>query len=139
MLTEKWTSMNRDVQKFNQLVSETLSLSGENNEDWMTRVEILYNTHTGGDFKHKSAWLFLKDKHKRKNPESTLARRNRLRVTDSEPEHLGEDVLPRPPGAQRIAKSQCSSNSTASYGSNPTMYQEMMNEQYELDRKAKIK
>ncbi|GJW74488.1 Myb/SANT-like domain-containing protein [Tanacetum coccineum] len=44
------------------------------------------------------------NKHKWKNPESTLARRNRLRVTDEEPEHFGDDALPRPPGLQRIAK-----------------------------------
>nr|GEX50178.1 reverse transcriptase domain-containing protein [Tanacetum cinerariifolium] len=55
----------------------------------------------GGDFKHKSAWLFLKDKQKWKNPESTLARRNRLRVTDSEPEHFVEDALPWPPEGHR--------------------------------------
>ncbi|GKA66128.1 hypothetical protein Tco_0765936 [Tanacetum coccineum] len=39
---------------------------------------------------------------------------------------------------QRISKSQRSSNSTASSGSNPLMYQEMVKEQYELDRKAKM-
>ncbi|GJY55123.1 putative reverse transcriptase domain-containing protein [Tanacetum coccineum] len=115
MLTEKWTPMNQDVQNFNSLVQETLVMSGENDEDWLTR------TSTSG-----------------KNPESTLARRNRLRVTDEEHEHFGEDALPRPPGAQRIAKSQRSSNSTASSGSYPTMFQEMMQQQYELDRKAKI-
>ncbi|GJZ43936.1 hypothetical protein Tco_0591191 [Tanacetum coccineum] len=93
----------------------------------------------GVDFKHKSAWLFLKDKHKWKNFESTLARRHRLRVMDEEPKHFGEDALPRPSGLQRISKSQHSSNSTASSGSNPLMYQEMMKEQYELDRKEKIK
>ncbi|GJV89493.1 RNA-directed DNA polymerase, eukaryota [Tanacetum coccineum] len=138
MLTGKWTPMNANVQKFNQLVEETLVHSGENDEDWMTMVEILFRTHTGVDFKHKSVWLFLKGKHKWKNPESTLARRNRLRFTDEEPGHFGENVLPRPPGAQRIAKSQCFSNSTASFGSNPLMYQEMMKEQYELDHKAKM-
>ncbi|GJT89327.1 hypothetical protein Tco_1071044 [Tanacetum coccineum] len=138
MLTGKWTLMNRYVQKFNSLVQETLVMSGENDEDWMTMVEILFKTHTGSEFKHKSAWLFLKDKHKWKNLESTLARRNRLRVTNKEPEHFGEDVLPWPPGAHRIAKSQRSSNSTASSGSNPVMFQEMMKQQYELDRKAKI-
>ncbi|GJV51246.1 hypothetical protein Tco_1446987 [Tanacetum coccineum] len=104
MLTGKWTPMNANVQKFNQLVEETLVHSGENDEDWMTRVEIL----------------------------------NRLRVTDEEPEHFKEDGLPRPPEAQRIAKSQRSSNSTASSGSNPLMYQELMKGQYELDRKAKM-
>nr|GEU66567.1 hypothetical protein [Tanacetum cinerariifolium] len=97
MLTEKWTAMNASVQKFNQLVSKTLAHSEENDEDWMTRVEILYKTQTNGEFKHKSAWKFLKDKHKWKNPDSTLARRNRLRVTDDEPEHFGDDVFPRPP------------------------------------------
>ncbi|GKA54462.1 hypothetical protein Tco_0753411 [Tanacetum coccineum] len=112
---------------------------GENDQDWTTRVEILYKTHTGCDFKHKSAWVFLKGKHKWNNLESTNARRNRFRVTDKESEHFGDDALPRPPGLQRIAKSQRSgSNSTASSGSNPMMYQEFMKEQYELDRKAKM-
>ncbi|GJV16305.1 hypothetical protein Tco_1361628 [Tanacetum coccineum] len=56
-----------------------------------------------------------------------------------EPEHFGDDDLPRPPGLQRLAKSQrTSSNSTASSGSNPAAYQEFMAEQYELDRKAKM-
>ncbi|GJR28500.1 hypothetical protein Tco_1104732 [Tanacetum coccineum] len=72
------------------------------------------------------------------NPESTLARRNHLQVTDEEPKHFGEDTLSRPPGAQRIANSQRSSNSTASSGSNPTMFQEMIAQQYELERKAKM-
>ncbi|GJZ98961.1 hypothetical protein Tco_0671512 [Tanacetum coccineum] len=139
MLTEKWTLMNASVQNFNQLVSETLRHSEENDQDWMTRVEILYKTHTGCDFKHKSAWLFLKGKHKWKNPESTNARMNRFRVTDEEPGHFGDDALPRPLGLQRIAKTQRSgSNSTASSGSNPMMYQEFMKEQYELDHKAKM-
>ncbi|GKA06089.1 hypothetical protein Tco_0685209 [Tanacetum coccineum] len=60
-------------------------------------------------------------------------------VTDEEPEHFGEDALPRPPRLQQIFKSQRSSNSTASSGSNPLMYQEMIQQQYELDRKAKMK
>nr|GEU70403.1 hypothetical protein [Tanacetum cinerariifolium] len=97
MLMGKWTSMNRDVKKFNSLVEEMLVMSGENDEDWLTMVQILFKTHTGSDFKHNSAWLFLKDKHKWKNPESTLARKNRFRVTDEEPEHFGEDTLPRIP------------------------------------------
>ncbi|GKD84829.1 hypothetical protein Tco_1355983 [Tanacetum coccineum] len=63
ILTEKWTPMNASVQKFNQLASETLAHSGENDEDWMTRVKILYKTHTGCDLKHKSAWLFLLSWH----------------------------------------------------------------------------
>ncbi|GJW94165.1 hypothetical protein Tco_0173837 [Tanacetum coccineum] len=78
-------------------------------------------------------------KHKWTNPESTNARSYRFRVTDEEPEHFRDDALPRPPGLQRIAKSQRSgSNSTASSGSNPLMYQKFIKEQYELDRKAKM-
>nr|GEW66139.1 putative reverse transcriptase domain-containing protein [Tanacetum cinerariifolium] len=124
MLTEKWTPMNASIQKFNQLVVETFALSGENDEDWITRVEILYKTHVGTEFKHKSDLLFLKGKHKWTNPESTNTRRYRFRVTGEEPEHFGDDVLPQPPGLQRIAKSQRSgSNSTASSGANPLMYQ----------------
>nr|GEW48774.1 cellulose synthase A catalytic subunit 7 [Tanacetum cinerariifolium] len=139
MLTGKWTPINASIQKFNQLVAETLALSGENDEDSITRVEILYKTHVGTEFKHKCAWLFLKGKHKWTNPESTNVRRYRFRVTDEEPEHFGDDALPRPPGLQRIAKSQRSgSNSTASSGSNQLMYQEFMKEKYELDRKSKI-
>ncbi|GJS08478.1 hypothetical protein Tco_0365274 [Tanacetum coccineum] len=99
MLTGKWTPMNENVQKFNQLVGETLVHSEENDDDWMTR------TSTSGKI----------------------------------PKHFGEDALPRPPRLQRISKSQRSSNSTASSGSNPLMYQEMMKEQYELDCKAKMK
>nr|GEY30211.1 hypothetical protein [Tanacetum cinerariifolium] len=89
MLTGKWTPMNREIAKFNSSVLETRVMSEENDENWMTLVEILYRTHMGSDFKHKSAWSFLKDKHK------------------------------------------CS-------GSNPTIFQEMLQQQYELDRKEKI-
>ncbi|GJV97172.1 zinc finger, CCHC-type containing protein, partial [Tanacetum coccineum] len=39
-----------------------------------------------------------------------MARRSRGRITDEEPEHFGEDALPRPPGPQRIAKSQLSNS-----------------------------
>ncbi|GJT85308.1 hypothetical protein Tco_1067025 [Tanacetum coccineum] len=68
MLTGKWTYMNRKVGKFYSLVNETKVMSGENEENWMTRVEILYKAHTKSDFKHNNAWAFLKDKHKWKNP-----------------------------------------------------------------------
>ncbi|GJV37478.1 hypothetical protein Tco_1409955 [Tanacetum coccineum] len=113
-------------------------MSWENNDNLMTRIEILYRAHTKSDFKHKSAWNFLKDEHKWNNPESTNARRNRNRVTNEEPELFGDDALPRPASLHRIAKSQHSSNSTASSGSNPTMFQEMIQQQYELDRKEKM-
>ncbi|GJU62170.1 hypothetical protein Tco_1244005 [Tanacetum coccineum] len=116
MLTGKWTPMNAAVMKFNQLYEETLAHSGKNNENHMTMIGT-----------------------SEKNPESTLQRRSRLRGTDKEPDHFGDDELPRPPGLQRIAKSQRSgSNSTASSGSNPIAYQEFMAKQYDLDRKAKM-
>ncbi|GJV29409.1 glutathione S-transferase T3-like protein [Tanacetum coccineum] len=104
MLTGKWTPMNTTVLKFNQLVQETAVHSGENDDDHMSRV-MLYAT-VGGEFKHRSAWLFLKGKHKWTNPDSTLQRRSRLLGTDEEPEHFEDDELPRPPGLQRLAKSQ---------------------------------
>ncbi|GJY70957.1 hypothetical protein Tco_0474660 [Tanacetum coccineum] len=121
MFTGKWTPMNQDVAKFNSLVLERRAMSGENDDDWMTRVEILYKIHTGSDFKHKSAWLFLKDNHKWKNPDPTNARRNRGWITDEEPKLFGDDELLRPPGKQRTAKSQRSLCATASSDSNPTM------------------
>ncbi|GJZ38874.1 hypothetical protein Tco_0585437 [Tanacetum coccineum] len=118
ILTGKWTPMNAAVMKFNQLYEETLAHSRENDENHMARVLQL---------------------HKWKNPESTLQRRSRLRGTDKEPDHFGDDELPRPPGLQRIAKSQrFGSYSTASFGSNSVAYQEFMAEQYDLDRKAKM-
>ncbi|GKB10200.1 hypothetical protein Tco_0844123 [Tanacetum coccineum] len=67
MLAEKWTPINREVERFNSLVKETRVMSGENDDDWLTRVDILHKTVAITEFKHKSAWLFLKDKHKWKN------------------------------------------------------------------------
>ncbi|GJR15013.1 hypothetical protein Tco_0797665 [Tanacetum coccineum] len=98
----------------------------------------------GDEFKHSRAWNFLKDRHKwKKKTELTLQRRivvfRVVSRSDKEPDHFGDDELPRPPGLQRIAKSQRSgSNSTASSGSNPVAYQEFMAEQYDLDCKAKM-
>ncbi|GJZ04990.1 hypothetical protein Tco_0538265 [Tanacetum coccineum] len=139
MLTGKWTPMNREVAKYNSLMNETKAMSGENNDNLMMRIEILYRTHTKSDFKHKSAWNFLKDKHKWNNHESTNSRRNRNCVTNEEPEPFGDDTLPHPAGLHRIAKSQRSSNSTPSSGSNPTMFQEMMQQQFKIERKEKMK
>ncbi|GJW78704.1 hypothetical protein Tco_0140386 [Tanacetum coccineum] len=47
MLTGKWTPMNQDVRRFNSLVNETMVMSEGNNDDWMTKVEILYKSVTG--------------------------------------------------------------------------------------------
>ncbi|GKB92029.1 hypothetical protein Tco_0964301 [Tanacetum coccineum] len=96
MLTGKWTQMNREVEMFNSLVYE-MNVMSRDNDDWMTRVEILYKTVAGTEFKYKSVWLFLKDKHKWKNLDSKNARRNRGRVTDEESELFGDDELSRPP------------------------------------------
>ncbi|GJS15003.1 hypothetical protein Tco_0409475 [Tanacetum coccineum] len=52
------------------------------------------------------------DNHKWTNPDSTLQRRSRLLGTDEEPEHFGDDELPRPPGLQRLAKSQRSGSNS---------------------------
>ncbi|GJV91855.1 hypothetical protein Tco_1539668 [Tanacetum coccineum] len=60
----KWTPMNIAVLKFNQLVQETAVHSGENDDDHMSRVYMLYDATVGGEFKHRSALLFLKGKHK---------------------------------------------------------------------------
>ncbi|GKA83074.1 hypothetical protein Tco_0789822 [Tanacetum coccineum] len=105
MLTGKWTPMNREVGRFNSLVNETKALSGEKDEDWLTRVEII---------------------------------RNRGQVTGEEPELFEDDEFPHSPGKQRIAKSQCSTNSSASSGSNLAMFQDTLQQQYELDHAAKI-
>ncbi|GJZ14907.1 hypothetical protein Tco_0550584 [Tanacetum coccineum] len=136
MLTGKWTPMNRG--RFNSLVNKTKALSGKYDDDWMIRFEILYKTVAGMEFKHKSAWLFMKDKHKGENPDSKNARPNRGRVIDEEPELFGDDELPRLPDKQRIAKSLCSTNSSSSFGSNMAMFQDMLQQQYELYRKEKM-
>ena len=120
-----------DVKKFNDLVDETQALSGENDEDLMSRAHIIFST--------KVLVFFLKDKHKWRNPDSTQVRRNHLQVNEDEPELFGDDPLPRPPGKQKPSKSQRSSNSSASSSSNPVMFQEMLQQQYALDREAKWK
>ncbi|GJU92927.1 hypothetical protein Tco_1317683 [Tanacetum coccineum] len=104
MLTGKWTPMNVAVMKFNQLYEETLAHSGENDENHMARVLQLYETIVGGEFKHQSAWNFLKDRHKWKNPESTLQRRSRLRGTDKEPDHLEMMSCLGHPGCNELLK-----------------------------------
>ncbi|GJV35887.1 methylesterase 10-like protein [Tanacetum coccineum] len=139
MLTGKWTPMNRDVQKFNSIYDQTKLLSGENEDDMFARVLIFFKDQTGREFTHRSAWLFLKNKFKWKNPESTQARRSRGRVTEEEePEMFGADAIPCPPGAPRKAKVQRSSSSTsATSGSQKEQFTELMQTQINLDREAK--
>ncbi|GKD29609.1 hypothetical protein Tco_1240387 [Tanacetum coccineum] len=136
MITGKWTPMNRDVGKFNTIVCETALMSGENDKDFMERCHMLFKRTWKNDFKHSAAWNFLKDKHKWKNPDSTNARRNRLRVTEEDPEHLS----PRPCHAGRDVTGSKrdqtrSSTPTAMFPFKPVMFQEMLNNIYELERK----
>ncbi|GJU89982.1 hypothetical protein Tco_1302405 [Tanacetum coccineum] len=138
----KVAPMNRMFGKFIRCIMKQKAHEwGENDEIFDGLYRNLNSTHTNNlDFKHKSDWNFLKGKHKWNNPESTNARRTRNWVTNTneEPELFGDDALPRPPDMHRIAKSQRSSNSTASSRSNPTMFQEMMQQQLEIERKEKI-
>ncbi|GJV55100.1 hypothetical protein Tco_1456105 [Tanacetum coccineum] len=84
MLTGKWTPMNRDVGKFNAIYDQIDLLSGENDENLYTRVLTLYRDQMKSEFRHRSAWLFLRDKYKWQNPESTQERRTRGRVTEED-------------------------------------------------------
>ncbi|GKC23153.1 hypothetical protein Tco_1025303 [Tanacetum coccineum] len=94
--------------------------SGENDETYGDGAPIVLVNHRRGGLSTGVLGIF--DRHKWKNPESTLQRRSRLRGIDKEPDHFGDDGLPRLPGLQRIAKSQrTGSNSTASSGSNPSL------------------
>nr|GEU90468.1 putative reverse transcriptase domain-containing protein [Tanacetum cinerariifolium] len=68
MLTGKWTPMNHDVQKFNAIYNQTELLSGENEENLYTRVLTLFRDQHGVEFRHRDAWIFLKDKYKWTNP-----------------------------------------------------------------------
>ncbi|GKD34640.1 hypothetical protein Tco_1250149 [Tanacetum coccineum] len=131
--------MNRDVQKYNAIYNQTELLSGENKENLYTRVLTLFRDQHGIEFRHRDAWLFLKDKYKWTNPESTQARRTRGRVTgEDESEMFGEDAIPRPSGAPRKSKSQCfSASSSTTFGSSKNRLTEFFQEQIQLDREAK--
>ncbi|GJU29569.1 hypothetical protein Tco_1173158 [Tanacetum coccineum] len=73
------------------------------------------------------------------NPESTKAQKTRGRVTgEDEPEMFGDDAIPRPSGAPRKSKSQCSSaSSSATSGSSKNRVTEFFQEQIQLDREVK--
>ncbi|GKC02906.1 hypothetical protein Tco_0994516 [Tanacetum coccineum] len=66
MLTSKWTPMNAAVRKFNQLVQETAVHSGENDDDWMSRVYMLYDTTVGLDRKAKLTVLERESEDRRR-------------------------------------------------------------------------
>ncbi|GJW20940.1 hypothetical protein Tco_0031562 [Tanacetum coccineum] len=139
MLTGKWTPMNHDVQKFNANYNQTELLSGENEENLYTRVLSLFRDQNNVEFRHREAWLFLKDKYKWTNPESTKARRTRGRVTGKDELGMfGDDAIPRPSGAPRKSKSQRSSASSSSTpGSSKNRVTEYFQEQIQLDCEAK--
>ncbi|GKD87639.1 hypothetical protein Tco_1358793 [Tanacetum coccineum] len=79
MLTGKWTPMNVAVMKFNHCMRKRLLIVGRT---------------------MRTIWRG----HKWKNPESTLQRRSRLRGTDKEPDHFGDDELPRTQELWRIIR-----------------------------------
>ncbi|GJZ42692.1 hypothetical protein Tco_0589947 [Tanacetum coccineum] len=136
-MLHKWTSMNRDVNKFNLIYDKTNLLSGENEDNLYTRVLTLFHDQTKSEFRHRSAWLFLKDKYKWQNPESTQARRTRGRVTEEDPDMFKADAIPRPSGAPRKSKAQRSlGSSSATSGSSKAQITELMQQQI-LDREAK--
>ncbi|GJY37528.1 hypothetical protein Tco_0422906 [Tanacetum coccineum] len=138
MLTGKWTPMNHDVNKFNSIYNQTNLLSGENEENLYTRVLTLFHDQTKFEFRHRSSWLFLKDKYKWQNPESTQARRTRGRVTEEDLERFGDNVIPCPSGVPRKSKAQRSSgSSSATSGSSKAQIIELMQQQVLLDREAK--
>ncbi|GJX39243.1 hypothetical protein Tco_0252546 [Tanacetum coccineum] len=101
---KKWTIINREVRKYNTIVNQTVRLSGEDDEDLKTRVELLYHDKEGKSFPQIKAWNFLKDKHKWLNPDPPHARRSRRRPTGEEPELFGDDVLSRSPDKDRKSK-----------------------------------
>ncbi|GKB79014.1 hypothetical protein Tco_0945909 [Tanacetum coccineum] len=130
--------MNRDVNMFNSIYDQTNLLSGENEDNLYTRVLTLFHDQTKSEFRHRSAWLFLKDKYKWQNYESTQARRTRGRVTEEDPDMFGPDAIPRPSGAPRKSKAQRSSGSSyATSGSSKAQIIELMQQQILLDREAK--
>ncbi|GJR15680.1 hypothetical protein Tco_0798332 [Tanacetum coccineum] len=138
MLMGKWTPMNHEIGKFNAIYNQIDLLRGENDENLYTWVLTLFCDHTKSEFRHRSAWPFLKDKYKWQNSESTQARRTRGRVTKEDPDMFGPDAIPRPSGAPRKSKSQHSSgSSSATSGSSKTQITELMQQQIMLDREAK--
>nr|GEV67055.1 hypothetical protein [Tanacetum cinerariifolium] len=119
--------------------SLTLLKTSESSVVWKTVEMIVFIKMFCVCHTHRSAWLFLKNKFKWKNPESMQARRSRGRVTEEEePEMFGEDAIPRPPGAHRKSKVQRSSSSTSdTSGSQKEQFTELMQTQINLDREAK--
>ncbi|GJT80774.1 putative zinc finger, CCHC-type containing protein [Tanacetum coccineum] len=106
--------------------------------DGNERVLTLFRDQNNVEFRHRSAWLFLKDKYKWQNPKSTQARRTRGQLTGDEPEMFGDDAIPRPSGDPRKTKSKrslASSSSTSSSSKNRVA--DLMQEQILIDREAK--
>ncbi|GKA97019.1 ATP-dependent Clp protease ATP-binding subunit ClpT1, chloroplastic-like protein [Tanacetum coccineum] len=84
--------------------------------------------------------MFLRDKHKWKNPYPTRARRSRGQPIDldGEPELFGDDPIPRPSGAPRPSKSHRSLKSSATSGSNKEQCKDLMQQQISIDRATKL-
>ncbi|GJT38817.1 hypothetical protein Tco_0938682 [Tanacetum coccineum] len=113
-------------QQLNQAASSQHQSDQQSHQPQQPQEEEADTTPTSAKTKRKRIKKMSKDVKKRG------------RVTDEEPELFGDDELPCPPGKERIAKSQRSTNSSASSGSNPAMFQDMLQQQYELDRATKM-
>ncbi|GKE50689.1 hypothetical protein Tco_1481947 [Tanacetum coccineum] len=119
-------------------VTNRRKLLGAKSSAYITRVLTLFRDQNNVEFRHRSAWLFLKDKYKWQNPKSTQARRTRGQLTGDEPEMFGDDAIPRPSGDPRKTKSKrslASSSSTSSSSKNRVA--DLMQEQILIDREAK--
>ncbi|GJU15999.1 hypothetical protein Tco_1143965 [Tanacetum coccineum] len=130
--------MNASFSSLIYWLQETAVHSGENDDDHMLRVHTLYDATVGGEFKHWSAWLFLKGKHKWTTPDSTLQRRNRSVGHDEEPNAFWRWMICSTTGLQRLAKVNVTGSNSTLAPVQPDRYQEFMDENNtSIDRKAK--
>jgi hypothetical protein len=112
-----WAQVHQLDEAFSAIINQFARLSGENNEDLKSRVELLYHNNEGKSFPYIKGWNFLKDKHKWLNPNPPHVRRTRGWPTGEEPELFGDDALSRPPEKERKSKDQRSSNSSVTSSS----------------------
>ncbi|GJS55436.1 ribonuclease H-like domain-containing protein [Tanacetum coccineum] len=113
-----------------------------------TYIQVSEDPKEGADQQRDTFWYKVMDvynkeakrfKYPNRSKNMITGKRNRLRVMEEDPEHFSPDALPRPDEMYRIQKSQRSSNSTASSGSNPRMFQEMLQQQYDVREQARMK
>nr|GEV72052.1 hypothetical protein [Tanacetum cinerariifolium] len=109
-LIEDWISDNEDeAESKSKIEKKTVKPSFAKIEFVKSKEQVKSlrkTTVRQGEFRHRSAWIFLRDKYKWQDPESTIARRTRGQVTEEDPEMFREDAIPRPSGAPQKTKSQ---------------------------------